>query len=252
MSSKRDVPEKTGKSGERQEVVRARFAPAAGHFAERAREQAPRISERAARLLAPLRGDERALDAGTGAGALALGLAPLVGEVVGCDIVPELLAEARKLAAGLPNVSFAAGDIFALPFDTGSFDIVGTIRTLHHLERPEKAIPELVRVTRPNGRLLVVDQLAPLDPPRAAEIDRFERARDPSHARTLSDQDMRGLFDMNGLTLLRQEVVSELRDLESFLDGAGCEGEERERVRRLAPGATFAVETGWYVLERRV
>ena len=177
---------------------------------------------------------------------------PAVNGTAPCDIVPELLAEARKLAAGLPNVSFAAGDIFALPFDTGSFDIVGTIRTLHHLERPEKAIPELVRVTRPNGRLLVVDQLAPLDPPRAAEIDRFERARDPSHARTLSDQDMRGLFDMNGLTLLRQEVVSELRDLESFLDGAGCEGEERERVRRLAPGATFAVETGWYVLERRV
>jgi ubiquinone/menaquinone biosynthesis C-methylase UbiE len=252
MSSKRDVSEKTGKSGERQEVVRTRFAPAARHFAERAREQAPWIRERATRLLAPLRGDERALDAGTGAGALALGLAPLVGEVVGCDIVPELLAEARKLAVDLPNVSFVEGDIFALPFETGSFDIAGTIRTLHHLEHPEKAIPELMRVLRPNGRLLVIDQLAPLDPPRAMEIDRFERARDPSHARTLSDQDMRGLFDTNGLTLLRQEVVSELRDVERFLDGAGCEGEERERVKCLAPGETFTVEVGWYVLERPV
>lgn len=251
MSSKRDVPAK-GKGQGRDEIVRARFAPAARHFAERAREQAPLISERAARLLAPLRGDERALDAGTGAGALALGLAPLVGEVVGCDIVPELLGEARKLAVGLPSVSFVEGDIFALPFETGSFDIVGTVRTLHHLERPEKAIPELVRVLRPNGRLLVIDQLAPLDPPRAAEIDRFERARDPSHARTLSDQDMRGLFDMNGLTLLRQEIVSETRDVEQFLDGAGCEGEERDRVRRLAPGPAFTVELGWYVLQRRV
>ena len=45
MSSKRDVPEKTGKSGERQEVVRARFAPAAGHFAERAREQGAYLIE---------------------------------------------------------------------------------------------------------------------------------------------------------------------------------------------------------------
>jgi ubiquinone/menaquinone biosynthesis C-methylase UbiE len=243
---------KSSGSEERKEVVRARFASTAEHFAERAREQAPRISERAARLLAPLRGDERALDAGTGAGALALGLAPLVGEVVGCDIVPELLAEARKLAADLPSVSFVEGDIFELPFETGSFDIAGTIRTLHHLERPEKAIPELMRVIRPNGRLLVIDQLAPLDPPRAAEIDRFERARDPSHVRTLSDQDMRGLFDMNGLRLLRQEVVSELRNLEDFLDGAGCEGEEREHLRRLAPGETFPVEIGWYVLERRI
>jgi len=57
---------------------------------------------------------------------------------------------------------------------------------------------------------------------------------------------------MNGLTLLRQEIVAEERDLEHFLDGAGCEGEERERVRRLAPGSAFTIEVGWYVLERRV
>ena len=247
--------EPSGKADDREqrnEVVRARFASAAEHFAERARKQAPLITERAARLLAPLRGDERVLDAGTGAGALALGLAPLVGEVVGCDIVPELLAEARKLASGLANVSFVEGDIYALPFEAGDFDIVGTIRTLHHLEHPERAFTELVRVTRPNGRLLVIDQLAPLDPPRAAEIDRFERARDPSHARTLSDQDMRGLFDMNGLAVLRQEVVSELRNVEDFLDRAGCEGEERERLRGLAPDETFEIEVGWYVLQLRV
>ncbi len=239
---------------ERNELVRARFAETSAYFAERSRKQAPAMAERVGRLLAPLRGDERALDVGTGAGALVLGLAPLVGEVVGCDIALEMLEEAKKLVseAGLRNVSFVEGDIFSLPFDTASFDIVATIRTLHHLERPEKAFPELVRVTRPNGRLLVADQLAPLDPLRALEIDRFERARDRSHTRTLSDQDMRGLFDMNGLTLLSQEIVSEQRDLEEFLDGGGCTEEERERLRQLAPASKYTVEMGWYVLERRV
>jgi len=232
------------------EIVRARFGLAAEHFAERAREQAPQISERAARLLAPLRGDERALDAGTGAGALALGLAPLVGEVVGCDIVPELLAEARKLAADVANASFIEGDLFDLPFEDASFDIVGTLRTLHHVDRPEQALRELVRVAKPNGRLLIVDQLAPPDPRRARELDRFERARDRSHARTLSDREMRELFAANGLTFLRGEIVSTERELESFLDSAGCVGEERERAHRLAPGPTFTVELGWYVLER--
>jgi len=245
-----EPPDVSGEHERRNDVVRARFAPAAEHFAERARELAPQISERAARLLAPLRGDERALDAGTGAGALALGLAPLVGEVVGCDIVPELLAEARKLAAGLTNVSFNEGDIFALPFEDASFDIVGTIRTLHHLDRPEQALTELVRVTKPGGRLLIVDQLAPPDHRRAREMDRFERVRDSSHARTLSDREMRKLFEVNGLALLRQEIVATERDLEAFLDGAGCAGEERERARRLAPGPTFTVELGWYALER--
>jgi len=246
-----ESPDVSGEHEERNEVVRARFAPAAEHFAERARELAPQIGERAARLLAPLHGDERALDAGTGAGALALGLAPLVGEVVGCDIVPELLVEARKLAAGLANVSFSEGDIFSLPFEDASFDIVGTIRTLHHLDRPEQALRELIRVAKPSGRLFIADQLAPLDRRRAREMDRFEHARDSSHARTFSDPDLRKLFDANGLTVLRGEIVASERELEAFLDSAGCEGEERERARRLAPGPSFTVELGWYALERR-
>jgi ubiquinone/menaquinone biosynthesis C-methylase UbiE len=248
--TRREPPDAGGEHEERNEVVRARFAPAAEHFAERARELAPQITERAARLLAPLRGDERALDAGTGAGALALGLAPLVGEVVGCDIVPELLAEARKLAAGLANASFVEGDIFALPFEDASFDVVGTIRTLHHLDRPEQALRELIRVAKPSGRLLIADQLAPLDQRRARELDRFEHARDSSHARTFSDLELRELFDANGLALLRHEIEASERELDSFLDSAGCTGEERERARRLAPGPSFTVELGWYALER--
>jgi ubiquinone/menaquinone biosynthesis C-methylase UbiE len=250
MSPEQEQGGRTSASGgdERRDALRAHFAQVAEKRALRAVELAPIVAERARRFLQPLEGSERALDAGTGVGTLALALATLVGEVVACDIVPELLAEARKHAPADARVSFIDGDMLALPFPTGSFDLVGTMRTLHHVERPEKAIAELVRVCGRNGRLLVIDQLAPLDPLRALELDRFERARDPSHTRTLSDQDMRLLFDMNGLTTVRQEVVSEERELQGFLDLAGCEGEERERVLRLAPGERFRVEVGWYLL----
>ena len=74
-------------------------------------------------------GDERALDVGTGAGALAIALAPLVREVVGVDLVPELLAEGRKRAPA--NVELVEGDATALPFDRASFDLVTTARTLN-------------------------------------------------------------------------------------------------------------------------
>jgi ubiquinone/menaquinone biosynthesis C-methylase UbiE len=197
-------------------------------------------------LLTPT-GDERALDVGTGAGAFAIALAPLVREVVGIDLVPELLAEGRKRAPA--NVELVEGDATALPFDRASFDLVTTARTLHHVSRPELVLAEANRVLRPGGTMLVVDQLAPVDPLAAIELNRFERARDPSTTRVLADVDLRGLFDSNNLVLRRSSIVRESRDLERYLDLAGCHGEDRERARALAPSDAGA-DYGWYVLHK--
>ena len=93
------------------------------------------------------------------------------------------------------------------------------------------------------------DQIAPIDPLAALELNRFERARDPSHTRVLADTDLRGLFDANGLVLLRAQVLSEERELESYLDLAGCGGEARERARALEPPG-YRAEIGWYLLRR--
>src|SRR5438132_599454 len=94
---------------------------------------------------------------------------------------------------------------------------------------------ELARTARPGGSILVVDQLAPVDPLAALELNRFERARDPSTTRVLADVDLRGLFEANGLVMRRVEFVQEDRDLDSYLDLAGCEGDARERARALVP-----------------
>ncbi|MDX6475275.1 MAG: hypothetical protein QOH95_786, partial [Gaiellaceae bacterium] len=110
-------------------------------------------------------------------------------------------------------------------------------------------VAELARVTRPGGTILVVDQLAPVDPLAALDLTRFEQARDPSTTRVLADADLRGLFDSNSLTLRRQLVDHEPRDLEAYLDLAGCEGDERDRARNLVPSGYEAV-VGWYLLTR--
>ena len=198
------------------------------------------------------RGDERALDVGTGAGALALALAPLVREVVGVDRVPQLLELARERSSGLANVSFVEADITHLPFDDFSFDLAGTLRTLHHVHRPELVVAELTRVTRLGGHILVVDQIAPVDPLEALELDRFERARDPAHERLLPEIDLRHLFEANELVLIRDRHEVDRRPLEAYFEVAGCEGEERERAWALAPQGTDAYDArlGWYLLGR--
>lgn len=231
-----------------QDATQERFARTAERIAALQDERAAALEEKIARFVSPS-GDERALDSGCGAGALAFALAPHVREVVGVDVVPELLEQARQRADRVPNATFVEGDATKLPFELGSFDLAGTLRTLHHIARPELVVSELARVVVPGGRILVVDQIAPIDPLAAAELNAFERTRDPSHTRALADIDLRTLFEANGLVLKAAETETEARDLDRYLDLAGCEGEERERAHTAAPSNYTAV-IGWYLLEK--
>jgi ubiquinone/menaquinone biosynthesis C-methylase UbiE len=226
-----------------------RFARTAKRVAARQDARAARLAEEVLDFARP-RGDESALDVGTGAGALALALAPLVREVVGLDPVPELLALAR--ARALPNATFVEGDGTALEFPDGGFDLAGTHRTLHHVAQPDRVVAEMARVTRPGGHVLVVDQLAPDDAEAAAALHEFETTRDRSHMRLLTDGELRQLFAANGLSLLRERQDEERRELSAYLDLAGCEGEARTRAERLAAAdPRLLVESvGWYLLAR--
>jgi SAM-dependent methyltransferase len=210
--------------------------------------RAPDLADRVRRLLGPFTGSEVALDAGCGTGALAFALAPFVAEVVGVDTNVEYLDAGREAAPG--NVRFAEGDVMSLPFDYAAFDIVCCHRVLHHVRRPELAVSELARVTRPGGKLFIADQLGSIDPMRSLELDRFERLRDPTHQRLLPDADVRGYLDANDLVLLSSEVTREHVDLEQRLVLGGFSEEERVRIRGQAPANEYEVEIGWYVARK--
>ena len=106
------------------------------------------------RAVAPRRG-ERILDLAAGTASSSASLAGSGAEVVAADFSPGMLAEGRRRHGHMKNLSFVEADATALPFADGEFDAVTMSYGLRNVSEPKKAIAELLRVTRPGGRLVI-------------------------------------------------------------------------------------------------
>jgi SAM-dependent methyltransferase len=147
------------------------------------------------------------LDAGAGTGDDALALAERFSvRVVGVDSSETMVEEARR--RGLEQARVA--DAHALPFPDASFDGCWADRVFQHLADPAAALAELIRVTRPGGRIVVVDPdydtqvVEVADQELARRVLRF-RADHLLRNGTLAHR-MAGLFTQGGLTDLTVEA----------------------------------------------
>jgi SAM-dependent methyltransferase len=104
-----------------------------------------------------VRSTEHLLDVATGSGNAAIAAARRGLSVVGIDYVPSLLdrARLRTSAEGL-SVEYLDGDAEAIPFDGGAFDVVSSVFGAMFAPDQEQTARELVRVTRPGGRIGLV------------------------------------------------------------------------------------------------
>jgi len=149
------------------EVRAANAEKAAGYFRAQATNWAKiralhveeEAVETAIRELVGARPVRALLDIGTGTGRILELLAPQADRAVGVDLSVDMLAVARANIArlGLTNVQFRQGDIYSLPVQQNSFDLVVIHQVLHFLDEPQRAIREAARALAPGGRLLIVD-----------------------------------------------------------------------------------------------
>jgi SAM-dependent methyltransferase len=137
-------------------AARARSVWTAGDFLPIARSFASGAEEFISRLA--LRRGESLLDVACGTGNLAIPAARAGARVSGIDIAPNLIAEARleARAAGCA-VSFEVGDAESLPYVDDQFDTTVTMFGAMFAYRPARAAAELLRVTRPGGRVAMAN-----------------------------------------------------------------------------------------------
>jgi len=105
---------------------------------------------------------DRVLDVATGTGDLAIELRDRGAEVTGLDFSEEMLERAREKA---PDVRFEQGNALELPYADGAFDAVTVGFGARNFADLDRGLRELVRVTRPGGRVVVLEITTPQRPP---------------------------------------------------------------------------------------
>ena len=182
---------------------------------------------------AQLSGKSRVLDVACGPGIVVEALARHAGEVVGCDITPEMLVKAQQrcAAAGLSNVRFAPGRAEALPYEDAAFDVVVSRSAIHHFPDPAAVLREMARVVRAGGRMVTVDVMAAETPAEAALHNALEILRDPSHVRMLPQSELHAMLVQAGLEVESCVAWTNHREFEEWL--AITNAPERRRPLRV-------------------
>ena len=114
-----------------------------------------RTWEALARSALPLLETGDVLDIASGDGVLAELLAPHAHRYVCVDSSKRVVAAAAERLRKFRNVEVREGDMHALPFADGEFDLVVLMHALTYAEKPAQAVAEAARVLRPGGRLLL-------------------------------------------------------------------------------------------------
>jgi SAM-dependent methyltransferase len=196
------------------QFVLATRAGEAARLADMATANAPSVGESKA--------ESKAIDVACGPGTFARAFAGRFARVVGVDFTPEMLHQGRQMTTreGLANMTFLRTDAYALPFGDETFDVAVCSYALHHLLYPERVLREMARVVGRRGRVAIADLVLA----EGADVDahnQIERARDPSHASTLTETDIHRSLKNEGLRVFAAERHERRRDFDEWMHTAG-------------------------------
>jgi ubiquinone/menaquinone biosynthesis C-methylase UbiE len=176
----------------------------------------PRVREL---TVASVRGRSKVLEVAAGTGMLTGAIAGSVGELVATDYAEAMIEALRRRVdgQGLRNVRCEQADLYALPYESASFDAVVAANVLHLVPDLPGALASLRRVLRPEGRL-VVPTFCHDETLRSALVSRVLALTGfPSHRRFTS-RSLRDALVTAGLVVERTETVQGLIPI-AFVEG---------------------------------
>jgi len=182
----------------------------------------------------PLRPEFRVLDVAAGTGHLSRAIAPRVRVVVAFDMTAEMLEEARKESEkrGLKNVELMLGNAKRLPYQQDSFDMVVSRLSLHHFEKPEVQLREMVRVCKKNHIVGIIDLLSPDAEELIQPYNRLERLRDPSHTIALTRKQLVSAMEASGLSIQRIDARDIVVDFQQWTDLTKTPPQSKDTIKQ--------------------
>jgi len=203
------------------------------------------------------------LDIGCGPGFAVLELAQVVGpegSATGVDLNARFIDEANQRAEGMENVSFVQVRDHVLPFDDASFDRVICKNVLEYVPSAADSLREVHRVTRPGGKVHVIDSdwgFVIVEPWGKETVDRFFEAASPAFREPHIGRKAAGALAAAGFSDVRVQLEAIVDQDGRTLDGfvANMAGYIRtfqtmpdDEVDVLLQAAREAVGTGQYLV----
>lgn len=117
----------------------------------------------------------RVLEVGPGTGTYTFGSADLLGKdgkLITVDIEPKIIERLKEriMAEGIKNVEARVADVYELPLDDSSFDLIYMIAVINEIPDITRALREFHRVLKPNGRLVFSELFSDPDYPLAGKL----------------------------------------------------------------------------------
>lgn len=216
--------------------IQAEFTRVAPTYAERT---AGRFDAMDAVRFSRLEPDESVLEVAAGAAGFLSLFKDGAARLIALDLTKAMLVEGVRRH---PSVIPVQGDALRLPFRSRSVDLVVSAQALHHMGEPLPVLKEMRRVSKAEGRVYVVDQVATESYEEMAFMNDLEALRDPTHASSRPPSVLRMLVTAAGLEIVDEKIFSDRSSLSRWMPPEEFPPERIRKVKMFIE--RFGAETG--------